>query len=258
MSPRRSCDVSRSDWYRVFSAHLAKAGETMSNERLQYVVFLGLSLATAGLIAILYLRNNLFLRKFVGGLNPLLAIALIILLGMALLSLLLSRGWLVFHGGQTLRGLAFSVGLAALFALVMTLVDLRVVLPEDMNVAFPESLLYYPAMAYVAEVVFHLLPLSLLLIVLGPLSKRLGYEGVVWICLLMVSLLEPIYQTSLAFSRPYPTWLTAYVAVHIFLFNLLQLLAFKRYDFVSMYSFRLTYYILFRILWGHVRLRLLF
>jgi hypothetical protein len=107
-------------------------------------------------------------------------------------------------------------------------------------------------------VVFHLLPLSLLLLVLAPLSKSLGAERVVWICLLLVSLLEPLYQTDLAFSRPYPMWVTSYVAVHVFLFNLLQLLAFRRYDFVSMYSFRLTYYVLFRILWGHVRLGLLF
>jgi hypothetical protein len=243
---------------RTFSAHMTKAGEPMSNERLQHVVFVALSLGVAGLVGILYRRNHLFLQKFVGRLNPLLAIALIILLGIMLLSFLISRGWLVFQRGQTLRGLSFSVGLAAVFTAVIILVDLRVVLPEDMNVAFPDSLVYYPVMAYVAEVVFHLLPLSLLLLVLTPLSSRLGHERVVWLCLLMVSLLEPIYQTGLAFSRPYPMWVTAYVAVHIFLFNLLQLLSFKRYDLISMYSFRLTYYILFRILWGYVRLRLLF
>ena len=75
---------------------------------------------------------------------------------------------------------------------------------------------------------------------------------------MVVAFLEPIFQTALGFSQPYPTWVTGYVFVNIFLINLFQLLIFKRYDFVSMYSFRLVYYAIWHIVWGQVRLNLLF
>jgi len=243
---------------RIFLSHIAKTSELISNERLQYLVLISLSLGVAGLTGILYLRNNLFLQSYIGSFNPLIAIVLIILLGITLLCFLLSRRWFAIYRGEALRGLSFSFGLAALFALVIILVDLKVVFPDDLNVAFPDSLLFYPAIGYVVEILFHVLPLSFLLIFLTSLSKNLGYRRVVWLCLLIVSLLEPIYQTMLSSSRQYPLWTTGYVGLHLFLFNFLQLLTFKRYDFVSMYSFRLAYYIVWHIVWGHVRLRLLF
>lgn len=37
-----------------------------------------------------------------------------------------------------------------------------------------------------------------------------------------------------------------------------RLALFKRYDFVTMYTFRLVYYLLWHIVWGVIRLRLLF
>jgi hypothetical protein len=232
--------------------------ELISNERSQYSVLISLSLVVAGLVGILYRRDKLAFQSFIGRLNPLLAIVLIILVGIMLLSLLLSRGWFAICGSEALRGLASASGLAALLALVMILVDRRAPLPADINVAFPDSLLFYPAIAYVVEVIFHVLPLSLLLMVLTSLSKNLGYGTVIWPCLVFVSLLEPVYHTVFNVSRQYPVSTTAYIALHVFLINLLQLLTFKRYDFVSMYGFRLAYYILWHILWGHVRLSLLF
>lgn len=43
--------------------------------------------------------------------------------------------------------------------------------------------------------------------------------------------------------------------LHVFLINLSQLMIFKRYD---LYSFRLVYYIFWHIVWGYMRLKLLF
>ena len=80
----------------------------------------------------------------------------------------------------------------------------------------------------------------------------------IWPCILVVALLEPIFQTVLGFSQPYPTWVTIGVFANIFLINIFQLLIFKRYDFVSMYSFRLVYYAIWHIIWGVLRLKLLF
>jgi hypothetical protein len=48
------------------------------------------------------------------------------------------------------------------------------------------------------------------------------------------------------------------VGVHIYVFNALQLYVFKRYDFLSMYAFRLVYYLHWHVVWGYMRLQLLF
>lgn len=229
-----------------------------SNEQLQYLVFVGLSLGVAVLVTILYSRNNLIFQSYFGGLNPLVVVALTAVLGVVLLSFLQSRGWFEIYGKENLRGLLVSAGLAALLALVMILVDLKAVLPEDINKLFPESLLFYPSIGYVVEVAFHVLPLSVLLIVLTSLSKSLSYERIILPCILLVSLPEPIYQTMAGFTRPVPALATGYIGLHIYLINLLQLLIFKRYDFISMYSFRLVYYMIWHVIWGYVRLRLLF
>lgn len=39
--------------------------------------------------------------------------------------------------------------------------DFAIRFPAGMNVAFPQSLAFYPAMAFVAEVAFHVVPLGI-------------------------------------------------------------------------------------------------
>jgi hypothetical protein len=52
--------------------------------------------------------------------------------------------------------------------------------------------------------------------------------------------------------------LSVYTWFHVFAMAFLQLYVFRRYDFVSMYTFRLVYYMFWHIGWGYLRLRLLF
>ena len=224
---------------------------------LQFLTFIGLSLVAAGLTATLHFSSGFIFQRYFGNLHPLIAIVFTNLLGAILLSFLLSRGWFVIRIEQTLQGLMLAASLAILLALIMILVDLKVVFPEDLNILFPQSLLFYPAIGYVVEVVFHLLPLSFLLLLLTSLFSQTDDQRIIWICILAVSLLEPIYQT-VGFVGRYPLWTVVYVGLHVFLINLLQLTIFRHYDFISMYLFRLAYYLLWHIVWGHVRLRLLF
>jgi hypothetical protein len=58
--------------------------------------------------------------------------------------------------------------------------------------------------------------------------------------------------------RYFPLYINVYMWIHLFVFNFLQMLVFKRYDFLKMYMFRLVYYLLWHIVWGSVRLGLLF
>jgi hypothetical protein len=196
-------------------------------------------------------------EAFFGGINPLLVIAMVGVVGVVSLSLLLSRGWFeIFERRASLRGVVVSAALATLFAVAIVIADFVVfapVVPEEANVAWPQSLLFYPAIAYVVEVVFHALPLTLLLVVLGRLFKHLETDRLVWLGILLTSLLEPTFQWVLEPSRN-----GGYVWVHVFAFNLAQLYVFRRYDFVSMYSLRLFYYLYWHVAWGFLRLQVLF
>lgn len=77
--------------------------------------------------------------------------------------------------------------------------------------------------------------------------------------IVLVALLEPSFQALLGNpGAPRPAWVVTYEWLHIFLFNLTQLILFKRYDFLSMYLMRLTYYGFWHVAWGYFRLEILF
>ena len=121
----------------------------------------------------------------------------------------------------------------------------------------PQALTFYPAVGLVAEVVFHLLPLAILLPVLNLIAGRLGGERVVWLGMLLVAVSEPTFQVIAGGGNRSPGG-DAYTWLHIFAIAVLQLYVFRRFDFASMYSFRLIYYAYWHILWGAIRLRVLF
>ena len=84
--------------------------------------------------------------------------------------------------------------------------------------------------------------------------------------LLLVALLEPSFQTLAAIRetpivgapRPYDTRVVAYDWLHVGAINVCQLYLFRRFGFVSMWTFRVVYYVIWHIMWGHVRLGVLF
>ena len=201
---------------------------------------------------------RLYFKHSLARLIPSIAILVIILLWIFLSTFLLSRRWFVTYKAGKIKGILVASGLASLMGLAILLVDLKASFPLMSTDFFRIHFFFYPIFGYVVEVIFHLLPLALTLFLVTTFFKDTSFEKVIWPCILIVAIIEPIFQTALGFSRPYPTWVTGYVFVHIFLINLFQLLIFKRYDFVSMYSFRLVYYAIWHILWGHVRLCLLF
>ncbi len=233
--------------------------QLISKERLQYQIYIGLSFIVAVLAGMLYFSNKLIFQRFIGKVNPLIACGVIISLGFILLSFLLSKGWFTIYKKENPKGLLLRLFLALLFVPISILVDIKVGFPADINILFPESLLFYPAIGFFVEILFHVLPLTVLLFLLTSILKNVNHQKVILISIFIVSLLEPVYQTMPMFSsNHYPIWAASIVLLNLFLFNLSQLFIFKRYDFISMYSFRLVYYIIWHIVWGNFRLNLLF
>ncbi|HEY5622736.1 MAG TPA: hypothetical protein VIV14_03170 [Gammaproteobacteria bacterium] len=141
--------------------------------------------------------------------------------------------------------------MATAFAGVAILADLGLGFPRDLNVPRPESLLFYPVMGFVAEIVLQVFPLAVLLTVLNRLVEDVSAERRIRISIVAVSLLEPIFQVTVGSTgRPL---LDGFVFLHVFAFCLVQLAVFRRFDFVSMYVFRLVYYLYWHIIWGYFR-----
>jgi hypothetical protein len=227
----------------------------MATARHQSFIFAALSVGVTALTWALYRSHPGSFQRFVGGSNPVAVIFFLIIIGFVLLTYLrLRTGFSIYQKGGH-RGLPYSLGLAVPFAIVAILSDLWGAFPRDLNIPFPQSLLFYPVIGFAAEIVFHVLPLTLLLIILKDLAQREIHAKIVWGCFVVVSLLEPAFQMTM---ERYTVLSGMITGLNVFLINVFQLALFKRYDFVSMYSFRLVYYSLWHIVWGYLRLNLLF
>ena len=108
------------------------------------------------------------------------------------------------------RGVVGGSGDRAAVAIVVA--DFIIRYPEDTNVPVPQAFLFYPAVGFVAEIVFHVLPLALLLLALTPLAKGLDKDRVVWLGILVVAVLELTFQV-LFEEKPY-TWGALYTWIH--------------------------------------------
>jgi hypothetical protein len=236
---------------------LGKLWNLISEERLQYVVYLSLSAIVFILTSITYLSNSTSFRRFFGRFNPLLVVIIVFVLGLILFSYLLYDGQFAVYRVGNFKGLLLALVLPVPFAVVIILIDRISPFPININIPFPDSITFYPVMGYVAEILFHVLPFCLVYFSLGAFLGNASNTRIIWISILVAALIEPIFQVAFMVGRD-PIWKVAYVGLHIYLFSFVQLLLFKRYDFITMYAFRLSYYALWHILWGHLRLNLLF
>lgn len=225
------------------------------NDRPQRVVLAALSLATLGGTLLLARAHAALFAPYFGALPPLLAAAIVVGAGAVAHLALRGQGFSLFRARASRRGVPIGVLAALPFGLAIIVADVVFRFPEDLNVPPPEALLFYPVIGYVAEVVFHVVPLAIAL-TLGARVLRARSPRFVTGCLLVVALVEPTFQVSFD-ADPY-SWRAAYVGLHVLGFSLVQLWLYRRFDFVSMYAMRLSYYACWHLAWGVARLELLF
>jgi hypothetical protein len=238
---------------------MLKYKQHLDKEKLQYQIYTGLSLIVFLLAGLLYFFDRHIFTRLIGSINPLIAVAAIIISGFILLSFLLYKGWFTIYKKENLKGLLLRSCLALLFVPISVFIDIKVGFWKELNVLFPQSLLFYPAIGFTVEILFHAMPLTILLVLLTSICKNVNRQKIIWVCLSIVMLLEPVYQTEDMFSSEhFPLWSSLLIFLNLFLFNFTQLFLFKKYDFITMYSFRLVYYFVWHIVWGHFRLEWLF
>jgi hypothetical protein len=210
----------------------------------------------AAFTVILGRRQPRLFKPYFANVSPLLVIIAAILIAAACLAMLRSHGFEVVRPDHDSRWFVFCLALPASLAVPAILADIVLRFPQRLNVPMPEAALFYPAIGYVAEVAFHLLPLTLLLLLLTAGTNRRPSRWLFGTALLLVACIEPVFQ--LVYGGHAAIALQGFVALQVFAYGGVSLWVFRRYDFTSMYVFRLVYYAFWHVLWGALRLRLLF
>lgn len=138
--------------------------------------------------------------------------------------------------------------LGGILALPPIMIDVALGFPEDLNLPLPDALFFYPGIALVAEVVFHLLPLALLSMFF---LRTPTPAWLIW----PVVIVEPIFQLSFLSG---PGLLGVLVLANVSLVSAAQLWLFQRHGFLVMIGLRLAFYFFWHIAWGQLRLVLLY
>ena len=207
------------------------------------------------LATVLYLWHPEVYTDILGVFHPLVALQFIILIYFLLFLYLLSESPFLVFKRPSPGILVMLLGISLLFGGVVIAADLWWVnYPQDINVLLPESLLYYPVMGFMAEAVFHVLPITLTFFLLRTIT-RLRKSTIVWMALLLAVLVEPIFQM---IAGDYDANTRIFTGILVFGFSAAQLWVFRYYGWVSMFVLRLFYYLIWHILWGEIRVDILF
>jgi hypothetical protein len=227
--------------------------------RFPVAVVVAFSLAAMGLAVLLAGSPAVPFARFFGAIDPVPATGIVVLAAAAAHWHLQSRGvFYLFRPGRARRGLYFAAILAPLFAVPTILADILIGFPRDINAPVPEALLFYPLMGYVAETAFHLVPLSVLVVLAQIVSRGKPGHRSIWTVIGVVALVEPVFQVSGTFGVDSVWSLDVYVLIHLTVFSIVLLELYRRFDFVTAFAFRLAYYLCWHIIWGVMRLQLLF
>jgi hypothetical protein len=199
--------------------------------------------------------NTTGFTKFFGDANPMTVFSMLSIFAGVSMYLLVKKDLLFVHKKRDLKSFTISVTLAGLLAILIILVDTKSPFAEDINVLFPESLLFYPVIAFLADILFHIIPLVVTLIISLPFHKLINYKKFTMVLLVITAFIDPIFQI---FFSTNETWVIVYMTFHVFFISLYEVFLFRKYGFVSMFLFRLSYYLFWHIIWGYIRLGLLF
>lgn len=204
----------------------------------------GLSLASPGIF-----------EPYFGDVPPPIGAAGVLLISIPTL-LMLERQWgfeTYARGGGPGRWLV-AAALSVPFMVAVTAADLALGFPADINVPLPAALGFYPIMGLMAQLALHVIPLAALLTIGAFLLRRVRRERLIVAGILLVALLEAAFQLRSSVADGAPALLAAFVTAHLFLFGLVELLLYRRYDYACMYVFRLSYYSWWHVAWGWLRL----
>ena len=117
-----------------------------------------------------------FYSKLLGKLNPIIIFSVSGAAAFLSLTYLERFGLYFISRSTTVRKLLIYFSISIILGCIPVLIDIWKNFPKDINVLFPQSLLYYPTIGLLADIIFHLLPTTLLLAIF-----RFGIKKHPWI-----------------------------------------------------------------------------
>jgi hypothetical protein len=191
-------------------------------------------------------------ENYFGAVDPMVAMIGATVVGVgALGQLQASSGFAIVRPGGGTDAVSVITWVVPLLAIVAIVADLVLRFDEDANVALPDALRFYPAIAVFVELALHAVPIAILVAVLGAPT---GLDATFWRIAIPVALIEAVLQAVYATS----IGTSVFSAAHLMVFGVAQVWMFWRFGFVWMLGFRLAYYLLWHVVWGAARLELLF
>lgn len=159
--------------------------------------------------------------------------------------------------GKTPGGVLRAALSAMMFFILMALVDIVEPFPSTINLALPSGIFFYPSIGFVVEILFHLLPFTLIWIAVSRTGHDQDQRTLTLLTVFVVASFEPVFQSLISPASASPVKEIA-VFLIIYGINAQSLLLFTWSGFVSMYTLRLFYYLFWHIIWGYLRLDILF
>jgi asparagine N-glycosylation enzyme membrane subunit Stt3 len=104
---------------------IAGIAKFFADERRHYVAYSGLSVGFIALAGLGYLHNRLLFRRFLGAMNPIVAVGTVAILGTLLLTALLVRWHFTIFARENLKGFFARSLFAFLLAAIAIFVDSR-------------------------------------------------------------------------------------------------------------------------------------
>ena len=191
-------------------------------------------------------------ERFFGAVNPTgVMIVAALVGGIAMASLQGNSDFAMIGPGASRDAVSITAWAVPVLAAAAIGADLVLRFPEDTNVAVPDALRFYPAIAVFVESTLHVVPIAVLVALLGAPT---GLDVTFWRIAIPVALVEAVLQAAYATS----IGTSIFSAVHLTVFGVVQVWMFWRFGFAWMLGFRLGYYALWHVVWGAVRLELLF
>jgi len=199
------------------------------------------------------------LSAYFGQVPPLIGGVLVCATGTAALYLLHRiPGFYAYAPGAFKIGAPAAAALAVPFMIAITAIDVLLRFPRDINVPLPIALAFYPVMGFVAQMALHVVPFALLMVCSRQMFPAWTPARQFWMAALLAALPEALFQIAFSARDGEPGILAALVAAHLYLFGLAELYLYRRFDYASMFVFRMVYYGYWHVAWGTLRMSWLF
>ncbi len=211
-------------------------------------------LLVVGTVSVLSAYSSINFAPFFGVLPPAAAATIACTLGIGSLFALQKRfGFCVIGADTGSRGWIAAATAALPFMAIVTSIDLLIGFPANIHVSLPAALVFYPLMGFIAQFALHIVPFTLLLWIITRACVAWAPHRRIWLAIISSACVEAVFQAGASAAPGNDAALaTGVVATQVFAFGVTELYLFQRFDFITMYVFRLTYYSYWHVIWGNL------